>query len=128
MRQVEPHVLLDLHTTNGSYHGYHLTYATSLAPNVLPSLATFAFDELLPALRARLAARGVRAFDYGNFEGRGEQREWVTFDARPRFLTNYVGLRNALPLLCEACSCVRVTWQEVMPSAKRSSRCTRSPM
>ena len=29
----DPHVVVDLHTTNGSYHGYHLTYAPTLNPN-----------------------------------------------------------------------------------------------
>jgi hypothetical protein len=47
---------------------------------------------------------GTRAFDYGNFSGRGEERRWTTFDHRPRFLTNYSGLRNRLAFLCEAYS------------------------
>ena len=32
--EVDPHLFVDLHTTNGSRHGYHLTYAPSLNPNV----------------------------------------------------------------------------------------------
>ena len=38
-RELDPHLFVDLHTTNGSYHGYHLTYAPSLSPNVDPQLA-----------------------------------------------------------------------------------------
>ncbi len=34
----DPHVVIDLHTTNGSYHGYHLTYASTLAVNADPRL------------------------------------------------------------------------------------------
>ena len=34
----DPHVVIDLHTTNGSYHGYHLTYAPTLAVNADPRL------------------------------------------------------------------------------------------
>ncbi|MCA8952152.1 MAG: succinylglutamate desuccinylase/aspartoacylase family protein, partial [Planctomycetes bacterium] len=36
---VDPHLFMDLHTTNGSYHGYHLTYAPSLSTNMDPELA-----------------------------------------------------------------------------------------
>ena len=32
MNKWDPHVLVDLHTTNGSYHGYHLTYSPILNP------------------------------------------------------------------------------------------------
>ena len=30
-RRLDPYVFMDLHTTNGSNHGYHLTYAPSLS-------------------------------------------------------------------------------------------------
>ena len=33
LRDYDPHVLIDLHTTNGTHHGYHLTYAPPLHPN-----------------------------------------------------------------------------------------------
>ena len=34
----------------------------------------------------------------------GAQRAWVTFDHRPRFNNNYLGLRNRLAILSEAYS------------------------
>lgn len=100
----DPHVFMDLHTTNGSYHGYHLTYAPSLAANLDPALARFAREELLPEVRGAMAARhGYRVFDYGNFPETGPDG-WDTYDHRPRFGTNYVGLRNRLAILSEAYS------------------------
>ena len=100
----DPHVFLDLHTTNGSRHGYHLTYAPSLSTGIDPALDAFGRDELLPAVRtAMLDGAGFRVFDYGNFT-RGGVRQWVTYDHRPRFGTNYVGLRNRIGLLSEAYS------------------------
>lgn len=99
----DPHVLLDLHTTNGSAHGYHLTYAPSLSANVDPDLDRFG-RHLLREVRGQVAARhGVRVFDYGNFS-RGGARTWSTYDHRPRFGTNYYGLRNRLAFLSEAYS------------------------
>jgi len=104
MDRVDPHLFLDLHTTNGSYHGYHLTYSPSLSTNVDAGIDGFARGILLPEVRARMAEEhDFRVFDYGNFSDT-EQREWNTYDHRPRFGTNYVGLRNRLSVLSEAYS------------------------
>src|SRR5215813_9447639 len=46
----DPHLTVDLHTTNGSYHGYHLTYAPPLNPNADPGLIAFEREKMLPAI------------------------------------------------------------------------------
>jgi hypothetical protein len=75
----DPHVFVDLHTTDGSYHGYALTYAPSLNPAAELREATFggawARDSFLPELRQRVRARhSVEIFDYGDFVGAGGGR------------------------------------------------------
>ena len=115
----DPHVVADLHTTNGSYHGYHLTYAPSLTPNADPRLIAFTRETLLPGVRTALVdGHGYRSYFYGNFApehgGGGERARvdpanpgdtvWRTFDHRPRFGNNYVGLRNRIAVLSEAYS------------------------
>ena len=75
----DPHVFVDLHTTDGSYHGYNLTYAPSLNPAAELREATFggawARDSFLPELRRRVRERhGVETFDYGDFAGGGATR------------------------------------------------------
>jgi hypothetical protein len=103
--EFDPHLLLDLHTTNGTDHAYPLTYATSLTPGLDADLAAYAEQRFLPAVAARLAAQGYATFDYGNLETlQGGGEAWRSFDARPRFLTNYIGLRNRIPILSEAFS------------------------
>ena len=105
MNRFDPHALLDLHTTNGSFHGYHVTYATSQSPNVPAAVAKLANEQWIPGLVARLAKdHSQRAFPYGNLENSGGQQVWASFDHRPRFLTNYYGMRGRLALLCEAYS------------------------
>ena len=110
----DPHVVIDLHTTNGSYHGYHLTYAPTLAVNADPRLVAMS-RALLASTRRVLLDRGWRTYSYGNFVTDGaldkEQHRpataapaWRTFDARPRFVTNGVGLRNRIAILSEAYS------------------------
>jgi len=125
----DPHLTVDLHTTNGSYHSYHLTYAPTLNPNADARLIAFERNKMLPAItRATLKAHKFRTYYYGNFatkerinreldtfemqrSGREAQpadkpetKIWRTFDHRPRFGNNYCGLRNRLTILSEAYS------------------------
>ena len=107
-----PDVFVDLHTTDGSFHGYALTYAPSLNPAARDAGA-YTRDSLLPELRRRMKARdGFEVFDYGNFDTQYEERDitdtvksgWFTYDHRPRFGTNYFGLRQRISILSEAYS------------------------
>ena len=113
----DPDLFADLHTTNGSYHGYALTYSPSLAPAASLRELTFggawARTELLPELRRRVRARrGIETFDYGNFSLRygadvntdTVRQAWYSYDHRPRYGTNYVGLRGRVAVLLEAYS------------------------
>jgi hypothetical protein len=119
MNKWDPHVLVDLHTTNGSYHGYHLTYSPILNPNADPRLVEFTKSKMLVPIReVMLKAHNWRVYDYGNFapeDGGGRENSrvdpanpgnvtWRTFDHRPRFGNNYVGLRNRIAILSEAYS------------------------
>ena len=119
MNRWDPHVAIDLHTTNGSYHGYHLTYSPTLNPNADPRLLELAREQILPIVQHAVAKKhSFRTYYYGNFASEsGVAREnsrvdpanpgdtvWRTFDHRPRFGNNYVGLRNRLAILSEAYS------------------------
>lgn len=115
----DPHVIVDLHATNGSYHAYHLTYAPILNPNADPRLIEFTRRRMLAPIRqAMLESHDWRTYYYGNFaseSGGGRQGArvdpanpgdvtWRTFDHRPRFGNNYAGLRNRIAILSEAYS------------------------
>lgn len=105
-----PDVFVDLHTTDGSYHGYALTYAPSLNPaaDIPPAFVggLYARDSLLPELRRRVRTRrGYETFDYGNFVSQDSvERGWFTYDHRPRYGTNYYALRGRVSILSEAYS------------------------
>jgi hypothetical protein len=108
----DPDVFVDLHTTDGSFHGYALTYSPSLSPAAVFG-GVYARDSLLPLLRERMRTRdGFEVFDYGNFvsDERGlisdssVHEGWATYDSRPRFGTNYYGVRGRIGILSEAYS------------------------
>ncbi|MEP6904782.1 MAG: M14 family metallopeptidase [Gemmatimonadales bacterium] len=101
----DPDVFVDLHTTDGSFHGYALTYAPSLSPAA--PLGLFTRDFIVPVLRTRMQHRKVpfATFDYGDFLSDDTlSKGWATFDSRPRFGTNYYGLRGRIAILSEAFS------------------------
>lgn len=117
----DPHLIVDLHTTNGSYHGYHLTYSPMLNPNADARLISFERDKMLPAItNTMLSQHKFRTYYYGNFTTKdalrfefenfqsqkqeGKEKVWSTFDHRPRYGNNYAGLRNRLTILSEAYS------------------------
>jgi hypothetical protein len=115
MTECDPHLFVDLHTTNGSYHGYHLTYAPSLSPNVDPGIARLSRALLDDAQATMQREHGFATFDYGNFETRDwdgsgapasdpKVRGWWTYDHRARYCVNGFALRNRVAILSEAYS------------------------
>ncbi len=107
MTEYDPHLSIDLHTTNGTRHAYHLTYSPPLHPNTPPEIDRFLRDDLLPAVTRRIReSDGWHFYHYGNVfrDPRTDERAWTTYDHRPRFNNNYIGLRNRLAILSEAYS------------------------
>ena len=116
IQSIDPHMLFDLHTTDGSWHGYDLTYAPSLATNCDPAVAALTRRILDDATGTMLQAEPpLRTFDYGNFETRdwdgggapssqANVRGWWTYDHRARYVINGFGLRNRIGILSEAYS------------------------
>jgi hypothetical protein len=121
-----PDLFMDLHTTDGSIHGYDLTYSPPLTPaavNVVP-YAT----KMLAEIRRRMLQRdGFYVNDYGDVSRPGVPRPprgvrgpsleqiiadsiptagWAfsTYESLARYGTNYYGLRNRLGILSEAFS------------------------
>src|SRR5690606_6558252 len=80
---------------------------------------------------------GWHTYYYGNVltPRPGEEPGWTTFDSRPRFGTNYLGLRNRLAILSEAYSYLtledrievtRVFVEEILGFAYRNTAAVRS--
>ena len=104
--EYDPHVAVDLHTTNGTRHAYHLTYSPPLHPNTPAEIDDFLRERLFPHVTGEIREKyGWEYYYYGNASARGgEERGWYTFDHRPRFNNNYIGLRNRIAILSEAYS------------------------
>jgi dipeptidyl-peptidase 4 len=98
-----PAVVIDTHTTNGSFHQYTITYDGPRNPAAPPALVRAVREEILPDVRRRFEkATGLKAFFYGNFT-KGH-KAWESYPALPRFGTQYAGLRNRIGILVESYS------------------------
>jgi hypothetical protein len=97
----DPAVVIDCHTTNGSYHRYTLTYEGGRCPAGDARIVNYLRDEMLPEVSRRLEKRtGYKSYFYGNFSA--DHTRWETVPPTPRYGTHYVGLRNRLAILSES--------------------------
>ncbi|MFO0984161.1 MAG: M14 family metallopeptidase [Planctomycetota bacterium] len=102
-----PHLTVDCHTTNGSIHGYHLTFDTSHLLGSGPrGPVLYVRDVMLPRISRSLEQRtGHRTFFYGNFRNQDDPTQgWETYPGLPRFGSHYRGLTGRMDILLEAYS------------------------
>jgi len=99
----DPAITVDCHTTNGSYHEEPVTFTWMMNPNGDRSLINFMRDKMMPDVHQNLLDNyKVENVFYGEFLDRmNVDTGWISYAAEPRFLVNYVGLRNRLSILNE---------------------------
>ena len=99
----DPAITVDCHTTNGSYHEEPVTFTWMMNPNGDRSLINFMRDKMMPDVHQNLLSKyNVENVFYGEFLDRMiVDSGWISYAAEPRFLVNYVGIRNRLSILNE---------------------------
>ncbi len=104
LNDYDPHVMLDLHTTNGSRHAYQLTYETPNNPAVEANVVREAGAWMAHVAHAVKAKDGWDFRSYGNVSGQAPDRVWTTVEDLPRYTHNYWGVRNRFGILSETYS------------------------
>ncbi len=99
----DPALFVDCHTTNGSYHTEPVTYLWPLNPNGSAEITSYVRDKLLAWVDTNLEKKyGILSIPYGNYRNMMKPEEgWTPAGPEPRYLVNYVGLRNRLSILLE---------------------------
>ncbi|MFL5331128.1 MAG: DPP IV N-terminal domain-containing protein [Gemmataceae bacterium] len=102
VREWNPAVIVDMHTTDGSLHRHNLTYDCARHPNCGEKLLRLNKDFLTAAGERLKAATGISPFIYGNFSD--DRTKWETYPPQPRYGVQYFGLRGAISVLSESYS------------------------
>ena len=77
MRDVDPHVVVDLHTTDGTFMGYHLTFAPPLSPNTPATIDRDLRQRWIPNIQGTILRTDDMALEhYGNVPGRVRRARW----------------------------------------------------
>ncbi|MBL8880468.1 MAG: M14 family metallopeptidase, partial [Phycisphaerales bacterium] len=99
----DPDIFIDMHTTNGSYHRYLVTWEGPKSPAGDAPLIEFVRDRMLQGV-ARIAKERYElpTFVYGDFAE--NHTRWVTYPAEGRYSTTYFGLRGRISVLSESYS------------------------
>jgi len=100
----DPQVLVDLHTTNGTWHGNALTYAPSYHYAGHPATSEYTMDVMLPALQKAVLEKYDLHFDiYGGYNLRQgwPPKNLYTYNHQPRYIVNQMSLRNRMGILSE---------------------------
>jgi len=99
----DPSVLVDCHTTNGSYHEEPVTFTWMMNPAGDRNLINYMRDKMMPQVSGVLAEKyKVENCFYGEFTDlKNPENGWISYASEPRYLTNYMGVRNRLAILNE---------------------------
>jgi len=97
----DPLLFVDLHTTNGTWHGYAITYAPGLLTAGHPGTVNYLKNNLLPWVKAKVLERaGYDIFHYGDFY-EYPPKTFAGMLPTPRYLTNSMAVKNRLAILVE---------------------------
>jgi len=99
----DPAIFVDCHTTNGSYHKEPVTFTWMMNPNADRQLINYMRDKMMPKVHNNLLKKyNVDNIFYGEFIDRlNIDKGWISYASEPRYLVNYVGVRNRLAILNE---------------------------
>src|SRR5262245_2955721 len=118
LNDYDPHIMIDLHTTDGSRHAYHLTWEVPNNPAVDATITKLARDDLMTPVVENIKRKdGWALHSYGDVEGQPPERVWATVEDLPRYTHNYWGLRNRFGILSETYS--YLTFQERITTVSR---------
>lgn len=101
----DPQMSVDLHTTNGTWHAYSLTWAPSYLSAGEPATYQYTNYVMLPSITKKVKDKYELFFGpYGDYSVREgwPLKNFYTYNHHPRYVINQFGLRNRMAILSEA--------------------------
>ncbi len=98
----DPALFMDLHTDNGSWHGYIVNVAPSFQTTAMQEPTAYTCNLLKEIMNKTMIRSGLPVFWHGYLSMRpNEQPTFTAYSHLPRYIANYVGLRNRMGILSE---------------------------
>jgi len=99
----DPQVTVDCHTTNGSYHEEPVTFSWMMNVAGDRSLTKYMEKQMMPDVATILRDQyKIENCFYGEFlDMKNPEKGWEEYASEPRYMTNYIGVRNRLAILNE---------------------------
>ncbi|MBL7761006.1 MAG: M14 family metallopeptidase [Sediminibacterium sp.] len=101
----DPQMVVDLHTTNGTWHGYSLTWAPGYRYAGQAGPYEYTYNKMLPYITQQVKEKNDLFFGpFGDFNVREgwPLKFFYTYNHHPRYIINQIGLRNRMSILSEA--------------------------
>lgn len=100
----DPHVFVDLHTTNGTWHAWNLTWAPSYHYAGEKSTYDYTISMLKGITETVKKKYDLNFGPYGDYDVREAwpPKNFYTYNHHPRYLVNQFSLRNRIAILSEA--------------------------
>jgi hypothetical protein len=104
LQEWDPDLFVDFHTTNGTWHGYNLTWAPAYHTAGDSTLFAYSWYKMLPAITESVKKK--YDLDFGPYGWYNLREGWPpksieTYNHHPRYLVNQMGLRNRMAILSE---------------------------
>lgn len=100
----DPQIFVDLHTTNGTWHSYNLTWAPSYhyaGESITYDYTLSMLNKITETIKKK---NDLNLGPYGDYDIREAwpPKNFYTYNHHPRYLVNQFGLRNRMAILSEA--------------------------
>ena len=101
----DPQIFVDLHTTNGTWHAYPLTWAPSYHSAGEYAPFEYSYFKMLPSITMAVHEKHDLKFGvYGDYylEEGWPPKNFYSYNHHPRYLVNQFGFRNRMAILSES--------------------------
>ena len=99
---VQPHVIVDTHTTNGADYQYNMTILPTAPEQLSRPIAEFFREEVTPSIYQRMEKNSEKSIPYVNLRGETPEEGINSYYDSPRYTVGYASLFHCWGFTSEA--------------------------
>lgn len=102
IQQIQPHVFVDTHISNGADYSYNMTLISTQHNKLTPVLGNYLQQKMLPALQVEMKTKNNEICPYVDTKKDTPDSGLIGFLETPRYATGYTALHNMIGFVTEA--------------------------